>query len=214
MQGASASEWKNAELKRGFGYSGPPASRTEREHRQKARKAEEINKEIRKGWVQSSGIYECNDSPNGQRLSAQSMKAFLQRALTPPPDQPEFADDPDQLQAEMTNEDPILPGYKSDFFYQTTSHWWILERSSSKDQVLMNSMMVRVICPRNESVENLMSQHGSHGWSCLKIARISSSWLFMILINCWLHERPNFQLEIMVCNCIEPKKFSLTYICG
>jgi len=49
MQGASASEWKKAESKRGFGYSGPPAARTEREHRQKARKAEEINKEIRKG---------------------------------------------------------------------------------------------------------------------------------------------------------------------
>jgi len=49
MQGASASEWKKAESKRGFGYRGPPAARTEREHRQKAREAEEINKEIRKG---------------------------------------------------------------------------------------------------------------------------------------------------------------------
>jgi hypothetical protein len=49
MQGASASEWKKAESKSGFGYGGPPAARTEREHRQKAREAEEINKEIRKG---------------------------------------------------------------------------------------------------------------------------------------------------------------------
>jgi hypothetical protein len=49
MQGASASEWKKAESKRGLGYSGPPAARTEREHRQKAREAEKINKEIRKG---------------------------------------------------------------------------------------------------------------------------------------------------------------------
>ena len=49
MQSASASDWKKAESKRGLGYSGPPAVRTEREHRQKARKAEEINKEIRKG---------------------------------------------------------------------------------------------------------------------------------------------------------------------
>src|ERR1700692_2669029 len=49
MQGASASDWKKAESKRGLGYSGPPAARTEREHRQKARKAEELNKEIRKG---------------------------------------------------------------------------------------------------------------------------------------------------------------------
>jgi hypothetical protein len=49
MQGASASDWKKAESKRGLGYSGPPAARTEREHRQKARKAEEINKKIRKG---------------------------------------------------------------------------------------------------------------------------------------------------------------------
>ena len=32
MQGASASEWKKAESKRGFGYNGPPAARTEREH--------------------------------------------------------------------------------------------------------------------------------------------------------------------------------------
>ena len=52
MQGASASEWKETESKRGFGYSGPPAARTEREHRQKARKAEEINKEIRKGFIE------------------------------------------------------------------------------------------------------------------------------------------------------------------
>ena len=42
------------------------------------------------------------------------MRAFLQRAPTPPPVQPEFADDPDQLEAEMTNEEPILPGYESD----------------------------------------------------------------------------------------------------
>ena len=49
MQGASASEWKEAESKRGFGYSGPPAARTERKHRQKARKAEKINQKIRKG---------------------------------------------------------------------------------------------------------------------------------------------------------------------
>ena len=49
MQGASTSVWKKAESKRTLGYSGPPAVRTVREHRQKARKAEEINKEIRKG---------------------------------------------------------------------------------------------------------------------------------------------------------------------
>jgi len=49
MQGASASDWKKAESKRGLGYSGPPAARTEREHRQKEREAEEINKKIRKG---------------------------------------------------------------------------------------------------------------------------------------------------------------------
>lgn len=49
MQGASASDWKMAESKRSLGYSGPPAARTQREHRQKARKAEEINREIRKG---------------------------------------------------------------------------------------------------------------------------------------------------------------------
>src|SRR6202040_3538231 len=42
------------------------------------------------------------------------MRAFLQRAPTPPPVQPEFADDPDQLEAETTNEEPILPGYESD----------------------------------------------------------------------------------------------------
>jgi hypothetical protein len=51
MQGASASEWKKGESKRCLGYSGPPAARTEREHRQKAKKAEEINKEIRRGFV-------------------------------------------------------------------------------------------------------------------------------------------------------------------
>ncbi|KIM89851.1 hypothetical protein PILCRDRAFT_2129 [Piloderma croceum F 1598] len=44
MQGASTSEWKKAESKRGLGYSGPPATRTEREHRQNAREAEKINK--------------------------------------------------------------------------------------------------------------------------------------------------------------------------
>ena len=49
MQGASASDWKMAESKRSLGYSGPPAAWTQREHRQKARKAEEINREIRKG---------------------------------------------------------------------------------------------------------------------------------------------------------------------
>ena len=49
MRGASASDWKKAESKRGLGYSGPPAARTEREHRQKAREAEKTNKEIRKG---------------------------------------------------------------------------------------------------------------------------------------------------------------------
>jgi hypothetical protein len=49
MQGVSASDWKKAESKRGLGYSGPPAARTEREHRQKAREAEDINKKIRKG---------------------------------------------------------------------------------------------------------------------------------------------------------------------
>ena len=49
MQGASASDWKMAESKRSLGYSGPPTARTQREHRQKARKAEEINREIRKG---------------------------------------------------------------------------------------------------------------------------------------------------------------------
>ena len=49
MQGASTSVWKKAESKRALGYSGPPAVRTAREHRQKARKAEEINKEKRKG---------------------------------------------------------------------------------------------------------------------------------------------------------------------
>ena len=48
MQGASTSVWKKAESKRALGYSGPPAVRTAREHRQKARKAEEINKEINK----------------------------------------------------------------------------------------------------------------------------------------------------------------------
>jgi hypothetical protein len=41
------------------------------------------------------------------------MRAFLQRAPTPPPVQPEFTDDPDRLKAEMTNKEPILPGYKS-----------------------------------------------------------------------------------------------------
>lgn len=49
LQGASAADWKKAEYKRGLGYSGPPAARTEREHRQKARKAEEINQKIRQG---------------------------------------------------------------------------------------------------------------------------------------------------------------------
>ena len=49
MQGTSASDWKMAESKRSLGYSGPPAAQTQREHRQKARKAEEINREIRKG---------------------------------------------------------------------------------------------------------------------------------------------------------------------
>ena len=49
MQGVSASDWKKAESKRGLGYSGHPAARTEREHRQKAREAEDINKKIRKG---------------------------------------------------------------------------------------------------------------------------------------------------------------------
>ena len=49
MQGASASDWKKAESKRGLRYSSPPAARTEREHRQKAREAEDINKKIRKG---------------------------------------------------------------------------------------------------------------------------------------------------------------------
>ena len=49
LQGASAADWKKAESKRGLGYSGPPAARTEREHRQKARKAEEINQKIRQG---------------------------------------------------------------------------------------------------------------------------------------------------------------------
>ena len=42
------------------------------------------------------------------------MRAFLQRALIPLPVQPEFADDPDPLEAEMTNMEPILPGYESD----------------------------------------------------------------------------------------------------
>ena len=41
------------------------------------------------------------------------MRAFLQRALIPLPVQPEFADDPDTLEAEMTNKEPILPGYES-----------------------------------------------------------------------------------------------------
>jgi hypothetical protein len=49
MQGVSASDWRKAESKRGLGYSGPPAARTEREHRQKAREAEKTNKKIRKG---------------------------------------------------------------------------------------------------------------------------------------------------------------------
>ena len=90
------------------------------------------------------------------------MRAFLQRAPTLLPVQPEFADDPDQLEAETTNEEPILPGYESDLSSDDES-LVILERSGSKDQVLVNSMMARVSCLRNESVENLMSQHGSHG---------------------------------------------------
>ena len=42
------------------------------------------------------------------------MRAFLQRAPTSLPIQPEFADDPNQLEAEMTNDKPISPGYESD----------------------------------------------------------------------------------------------------
>lgn len=42
------------------------------------------------------------------------MRAFLQRAPTPPPIQPESPDNPNQLEAEMTNEEPILLGYESD----------------------------------------------------------------------------------------------------
>lgn len=38
--------------------SGPPAARTEREHRQKARKAEEINQKIRQGWAELSSVKE------------------------------------------------------------------------------------------------------------------------------------------------------------
>ena len=49
MQGTLASDWKMAESKRSLAYSGPPAAWTQREHRQKARKAEEINREIIKG---------------------------------------------------------------------------------------------------------------------------------------------------------------------
>ena len=49
MQGASASEQKKAELKRGLGYSGFLAARTERGHRQKVREAENFYEETRKG---------------------------------------------------------------------------------------------------------------------------------------------------------------------
>jgi hypothetical protein len=42
------------------------------------------------------------------------MRAFLQRAPTPPPIQPESPDDLDQHEAEMTNEELTLLDYDSD----------------------------------------------------------------------------------------------------
>ena len=49
LQPPSAEQWKKVEQRRGMGYSGPPAERTVREHKQKAQEAEMIAKETQKG---------------------------------------------------------------------------------------------------------------------------------------------------------------------
>ena len=49
LQPSSAEQWKKAEQRRGMGYSGPPAEKTVREHKQKAWEAEMIAQEIQKG---------------------------------------------------------------------------------------------------------------------------------------------------------------------
>ena len=101
-------------MKRGLGYSGPLAARTERENRQKAKEAEKLMKRSEKGEFSHLESVNLITHPSTTDHLLRFMREFLQKAPTLTPIQPESPDDPNQPEADMPDEGSILLSYESD----------------------------------------------------------------------------------------------------